>query len=141
MGRTNVGKSSLLNRMIGEERVIVSDVPGTTRDAIDTNIRYHGQRPGAHRHRRHPAARARWSRASKSTACCALNAAITRADVVLLLIDATDGVTAQDAHIAGYILDEAKSVIVLVNKWDVVEKDTHTLASLRRVCAPRAEAL
>jgi len=125
VGRTNVGKSSLLNRLLGQERVIVSGVPGTTRDAIDTTIRYYGEEivlidtAGIRR-------RGRIEPGVEKYSVLRALRAISRADVVLLVIDATEGVTAQDAHIAGYILDEAKSVIVLVNKWDLIEKDTHT---------------
>jgi GTP-binding protein len=126
LGRPNVGKSSLLNKLLGEERVIVSDVPGTTRDAIDTRIEYKGQelvlidtagirrrgkiKPGVEKHS--------FLRAIK---------AVNRADVCLLLIDAAEMVTAQDAHVASYIIEEAKSVVVIVNKWDTIEKDTHTI--------------
>ena len=126
LGRPNVGKSSLLNKLLGEERVIVSDVPGTTRDAIDTRIVFEGLElvlidtagirrrgkiePGVEKHS--------FLRTMKS---------VNRADVCLLLLDATELLTAQDAHIAGYILQEAKSVVVVVNKWDIVEKDTHTM--------------
>jgi GTP-binding protein len=125
IGRTNVGKSSLLNRILGEERVIVSELPGTTRDAIDTTVRFHGQEivlidtAGIRRRGRIEGGIEKYSvlRALK---------AINRADVVLLLLDAVDGVTAQDAHIAGYIREQAKSIIVLVNKWDLIEKDNST---------------
>jgi GTP-binding protein len=126
LGRPNVGKSSLLNRLLGEERVIVSDVPGTTRDAIDTRIEYEGLelvlidtagirrrgkiKPGVEKHS--------FLRTIK---------AVNRADVCLLLLDAGELVTTQDAHIASYILEEAKSVVVIVNKWDTVEKDTYTI--------------
>jgi GTP-binding protein len=126
VGRTNVGKSSLLNRMIGQGRVIVSDVPGTTRDAIDTHLRYHEQdlviidTAGIRR-------RGKVERGIEKYSVLRSMQAISRADIVLLLLDATAGVTAQDAHIAGYILEEAKSIIVLVNKWDGVEKDAHTM--------------
>jgi GTP-binding protein len=126
VGRTNVGKSSLLNRLLGQERVIVSNIPGTTRDAIDTTIRYHGEEivlidtAGIRR-------RGRIEQGIEKYSVLRALKAISRADVVLLLIDGSQGVTAQDAHIAGYILDEAKSVIVLVNKWDLVEKDAHTM--------------
>jgi GTP-binding protein len=126
VGRTNVGKSSLLNRMLGQERVIVSEIPGTTRDAIDTPIRYHGQdivlidTAGIRR-------RGSIERGIEQYSVLRAIKAITRADVVLLLIDASEGVTAQDTHVAGYILEQSKSVIVLVNKWDLIEKDTHTL--------------
>lgn len=126
LGRPNVGKSSLLNKLLGEERVIVSEVPGTTRDAIDTRIEYEGMElvlidtagirrrgkiePGVEKHS--------FLRTLK---------AVNRADICLLLIDAEQMVTAQDAHIAGYILEEMKSAVIIVNKWDTVEKDTHTM--------------
>jgi len=126
LGRPNVGKSSLVNKLLGEERVIVSNVPGTTRDAIDTRIKYEGQElvlidtagirrrgkiePGVEKHS--------FLRTIK---------AVGRADVCLLLLDAGELVTAQDAHIASYILEESKSVVVVVNKWDTVEKDTYTI--------------
>jgi GTP-binding protein len=128
VGRPNVGKSSLLNRLLGQERVIVSEVPGTTRDAIDMEIEFDGQRvvlidtAGIRRRGKITPGVEKYSvlRALK---------AINRADVCLLLIDAQDGVTAQDQHIAGYILDEAKSVVVVVNKWDAIEKDNYTMAN------------
>lgn len=127
VGRPNVGKSSLLNRLLGQERVIVSEVPGTTRDAIDMEIEFEGQpiilidTAGIRRRGKIAPGVEKYSvlRALK---------AINRAGVCLLLIDAQDGVTAQDQHIAGYILDEAKSVVVVVNKWDAVEKDSYTMA-------------
>ncbi len=126
LGRPNVGKSSLLNRLLGEDRVIVSDVPGTTRDAIDMAITYEGldlvliDTAGIRRRGKIEPGVEKYSflRSLKS---------INRADVCLLLIDATQMVTSQDAHIAGYILEENKSVVVIVNKWDAVEKDTHTI--------------
>ena len=126
VGRPNVGKSSLLNRLLGQERVIVSEVPGTTRDAIDTEIEFEGEQivlidtAGIRRRGKITPGVEKYSvlRALK---------AINRAGVCLLLIDAGDKVTAQDQHIAGYILDEARSVVVVVNKWDTVEKDTHTM--------------
>ncbi len=126
VGRTNVGKSSLINRMLGEERVIVSASPGTTRDAIDTRILYEDEEivlidtAGIRR-------RGRIEQGIEKYSVLRALRAISRADVVLLLIDGVDGVTAQDTHVAGYILDQAKSVIVVVNKWDLVEKDTHTM--------------
>jgi GTP-binding protein len=126
VGRPNVGKSSLLNQLLGEERVIVSDVPGTTRDAIDTRIVYEGlelvliDTAGIRRRGKIEPGVEKYSflRAMKS---------INRADVCLFLIDANDMVTAQDAHIAGYIIEEAKSAVVVVNKWDAVTKDTYTM--------------
>ncbi len=128
LGRPNVGKSSLLNRLLGEERVIVSPVAGTTRDAIDTHLTWQGEpitlidtagirRRGKIEHG-----------APEQYSVLRALKALKRADVCLLLIDATQGVAAQDAHIAGYIIDERKSVIVLVNKWDAVEKDSYTLS-------------
>ena len=126
VGRPNVGKSSLLNKLLGEERVIVSEVPGTTRDAIDTRITYEGlelvliDTAGIRRRGKIE------SGVEKYSSLRSLKA-INRADVCLLLIDAGEMVTAQDAHIAGYILEENKSVIVIVNKWDTIEKDTYTI--------------
>ncbi len=128
IGRPNVGKSSLLNRLLGEERVIVSPLPGTTRDAIDTRLTYYGtpltliDTAGIRRRGRIQSGVERYSvlRALK---------AIDRADVVLLLVDATESVIAQDTHIAGMAIEKAKSVVVIVNKWDAVEKDSHTLAA------------
>ena len=130
LGRTNVGKSSLLNRLLGEERVIVSETPGTTRDAIDTRLTFEGQEvvlidtAGIRR-------RGRIDRGIEQYSVIRSMRAIARADVALLLLDATDGVTAQDAHVAGYILEQAKSVVVVVNKWDLVEKDTYTMAQYK----------
>jgi GTPase len=120
VGRPNVGKSSILNAVLGQERAIVSPVPGTTRDAIDTALVW-GALPvtlidtAGIRRRGHidPGV-------EKYSVLRALRA-IERADVALLVIDATDGVTAQDAHVAGYILEEHKSVVIVVNKWDLVQ--------------------
>jgi len=126
VGRPNVGKSSLLNKLLGHERVIVSEIPGTTRDAIDTVVRFHGEEivlidtAGIRR-------RGRIERGIEHYSVLRALKAVARADVALLLIDAVEGVTEQDAHVAGYILDEAKSVILLVNKWDLIEKDNYTL--------------
>ena len=131
VGRPNVGKSSLLNRLLGQERVIVSEVPGTTRGAIDTEITYGDQRivliDTAGIRRRGKIAPG----VEKYSVLRALKA-MNRADVCMLLLDAPDKVTAQDQHIAGYILEEAKSVVVVVNKWDAVEKDTHTMTEYTR---------
>ena len=126
VGRPNVGKSSLLNTLIGKERAIVSHVSGTTRDPIDSEIVYDGQRirlidtAGIRRRGKVEPGIEKYSvlRSMRS---------VDRADVALLLIDATEGVTAQDAHVAGYVLERYKSVVVLVNKWDAVEKDTYTM--------------
>jgi GTP-binding protein len=126
VGRPNVGKSSLLNKLLGQERAIVSEIPGTTRDAIDTYLEWEGipialiDTAGIRR-------RGHIERGIEQYSVLRALRAIQRADVVLLLMEATEMVTAQDAHIAGYILEEAKSVIVVTNKWDLVEKDTYTM--------------
>ena len=126
VGKPNVGKSSLLNQLLGEERAIVSPIAGTTRDAIDTHLTY-GDFPvllidtAGIRRRGHITPGVEQYSVLRSLQ------AIERSDVVLLVLEATTGLTAQDAHIAGFILDEWKSAVVLVNKWDAVEKDTHTM--------------
>lgn len=126
VGRPNVGKSSLLNALIGSERAIVSAIPGTTRDPIDTEIVFDGQpitlvdTAGIRR-------RGSIEPGIEQYSVLRSMQAIDRADVALLLIDATEGVTTQDAHVAGYVLEKQKSVIVVVNKWDAIEKDTYTM--------------
>jgi GTP-binding protein len=126
VGRPNVGKSSLLNKLLGEERAIVSAIPGTTRDATDTYLTWEGQpvllidTAGIRR-------RGRIERGIEKYSVLRAIKSIARADVVLLLLDAEDLVTAQDAHVAGYILEENRSIVVLVNKWDLIEKDTYTM--------------
>jgi len=126
VGRPNVGKSSLLNALVGQERSIVSAVPGTTRDPIDMEITCEGQRitlidtAGIRR-------RGRIEQGIEQYSVLRSMRAIDRADVALLLIDAQEGVTAQDTHIAGYVLERYKSVVVVVNKWDAIEKDSHTM--------------
>lgn len=127
VGRPNVGKSSILNALLQEERVIVSPIAGTTRDAIDTELTWQGQQivlidtAGIRRRGRVE------SGVEKYSVLRAVNA-IQRCDVVLLIIDATDGVTAQDAHVTNFILEAYKSVAVIINKWDAIEdKDTETM--------------
>jgi GTP-binding protein len=132
VGKPNAGKSSLLNKLTGEERVIVSPIPGTTRDSIDTKIIYDGievtliDTAGIRRRGKIEPGVEQYSvlRSFKS---------IERADVALLMIDATTGITSQDAHIAGFILDEWKSCVALVNKWDAVEKDSYTMDEFTRI--------
>jgi len=118
VGKPNSGKSSLLNRLVGQERAIVSPVPGTTRDAVDTRMEYGGlavtliDTAGIRR-------RGRIESGVEQYSVLRSFRAIERSDVALLLIDSTSGVTAQDAHIAGFILDAAKSCVLLANKWDL----------------------
>lgn len=122
LGRPNVGKSSLLNTFLGEERAIVSPVAGTTRDSIDTEMLWEGRRiilidtAGIRRRGKVDAGVEKWS-VLRSTR------ALQRADAALLLIDAVEGITAQDTHIAGIISEEGVSAIVVVNKWDAVDPE------------------
>ncbi|MBQ9299778.1 MAG: ribosome biogenesis GTPase Der [Clostridia bacterium] len=133
VGRPNVGKSSLTNKLLGQDRVMVSDIPGTTRDAIDT----HFESEMGGRYNIIDTAGIRRKRAIEDQSLERYSvlraiAAIRRCDVALLVIDAVDGVTEQDTKIAGIIADEGKSVIVVVNKWDIPEKDTGTLEKYRK---------
>lgn len=126
VGKPNSGKSSLLNKIVGHERSIVSNIPGTTRDAVDTKFDYNGipitliDTAGIRR-------RGKVSPGVEKYSVIRSMNAIERADVAILMIDATSSITAQDTHIAGYIKDAWKSTIVAVNKWDLVEKDTFTI--------------
>lgn len=131
VGKPNAGKSSLINKVLGEERVIVSDIPGTTRDAIDTYIENDEGKfvfidtAGIRRKSRINENIERYSTIRSWTA-------IERADVCLILIDAEEGVTEQDTKIAGYAHEQGKASIIVVNKWDLVQKDTGTLEAYRK---------
>jgi GTP-binding protein len=126
IGRPNVGKSSLLNKLIGQDRAIVSPVAGTTRDAIDMFVTWNGipitliDTAGIRR-------RGRIDPGIEKYSVLRAHKAIERADVVLLLVDATEGITQQDMHIAGMVRDSFKSTVLIVNKWDAIEKDTNTM--------------
>ena len=126
IGKPNVGKSSLINKLAQEERVIVSDIAGTTRDAIDTDIKYNGEEyvfidtAGLRRKNKIKEEIERYSIIRAVTA-------VERADVCVIVIDATEGVTEQDAKIAGIAHERGKGIIIAVNKWDAVEKDDKTI--------------
>lgn len=126
VGKPNVGKSSLLNILAGEERAIVSPIAGTTRDALDTHIQYN-ELPITLIDTAGIRKRGKVEPGVEKYSVVRSMRAIERCDVALLLIDATTGITAQDAHIAGYILEAWKSVVVIVNKWDAIEKDSFTM--------------
>ena len=131
VGKPNVGKSSLLNRLVGEERAIVSPIPGTTRDAFDTHITYDDipitliDTAGIRR-------RGKVEQGVEKYSVIRSMRAIERCDVALLMIDATTDITAQDAHIAGFILEAWKSTLILVNKWDAVQKDSFTIEGYKQ---------
>ena len=126
VGKPNVGKSSIVNRLLGENRVIVSDVAGTTRDAVDTEIVHNGKEyifidtAGLRRKNKIKEELERYSIIRTVTA-------VERADVVLMVIDATEGVTEQDAKIAGIAHERGKGIIIVVNKWDAIEKNDRTM--------------
>lgn len=126
VGKPNVGKSSLLNKLVGSERAIVSPIAGTTRDAVDTPMIFDGtpitliDTAGIRR-------RGKIDPGVEKYSVIRSLKAIDRSNVALLMIDATTGITAQDTHIAGFILEAWKSTVVLVNKWDAVEKDAYTI--------------
>lgn len=126
IGRPNVGKSSLVNSILGEERVIVSNIPGTTRDAIDTPF----ERDGKHYVIIDTAGMRRRSRIDRPTEKYSVIRslrAVDRSDVVLMVVDAVEGVTDQDKRIAGYAHEAGKASVLVVNKWDLVEKDDRTM--------------
>ena len=133
VGRPNVGKSSLANRLLGQERTMVSDIPGTTRDAVDTlfededGVAFNIIDTAGMRKKK-----AVEDESLERYSVLRSIAAIDRCDVALLMIDAQAGVTEQDTKIAGLILNAGKAVVVAVNKWDAVKKDTHTLEAFRK---------
>jgi GTP-binding protein len=131
VGRPNVGKSRLLNALLGQERSIVSDVPGTTRDSLDTQLVWAGQpltlidTAGIRR-------KGRVEQGIEHFSVLRSMRAIDRSDVVLLVIDATESFTAQDLHIAGYVEEQKKGLVVVVNKWDLVDKGPTTMETYRQ---------
>ena len=126
VGKPNVGKSSIINKLLGENRVIVSNIAGTTRDAIDTEVKWNGKEyvfidtAGLRRKSKIKEELERYSIIRTVTA-------VERADVVVVVIDAVEGVTEQDAKIAGIAHDRGKGILVCVNKWDAIEKDDKTI--------------
>ncbi len=125
VGKPNVGKSSLVNRLIGRERVIVSDVAGTTRDAIDTTL-FHRALPVTLIDTAGIRRKSRISRKMERYAVVSAISSISRCDIAVLVMDATQGVTLQDAKIADLIVQKGKGALIALNKWDLVEKETHT---------------
>ena len=132
VGKPNVGKSSIINKLLGENRVIVSDIAGTTRDAVDTEIIHNGTEyvfidtAGLRR-------RSRVDDAIEKYSVLRAEMAVERADVCVILIDGTEGFTEQDSKVAGYAHDQGKACIIVVNKWDAVEgKETNTMELQRR---------
>ncbi|HBR57571.1 MAG TPA: ribosome biogenesis GTPase Der [Blastocatellia bacterium] len=132
IGRPNVGKSSLLNKILGEERVIVSPIAGTTRDAVDTEMKVDGQKltlidtAGIRR-------KGKTTEIAEKLSVIMAKKALERADVAILVIDAVEGVTGLDANIAGYAVDSGCSIIIAVNKWDAIaEKGTNTIYEFER---------
>jgi len=132
IGKPNAGKSSLVNSFVGEQRVIVSDVAGTTRDAIDTPFERHGQRftlidtAGLRR-------KSRVNEKIERYSVLRALAAIERSDICVVVIDATVGVTEQDKKVAGYAHEAGRGIIVAVNKWDLVEKDNYTYKEFEKL--------
>ncbi|HWO89603.1 MAG TPA: ribosome biogenesis GTPase Der [Gemmatimonadales bacterium] len=140
IGRPNVGKSSLVNRLLGEERLIVSEVPGTTRDAIDTPLRYRGRvlnfvdTAGLRK-------RGKMSEAVEFYASLRTERAIERADVCVIVVDAASGLHAMDVRIAAEAWERGTGLVVAVNKWDLVEKDHRTAEQGRKEAIERAPFL
>lgn len=135
VGKPNVGKSSLVNALLGDERTIVSEIPGTTRDAIDSPFSYLDQNyilvdtAGIRRKRSIE------DESIERYSVIRSLSAIRRADVALIVVDATEGLSEQDVRIAGYVHEEGKASVLLVNKWDLIEKDTHTMNEFKKKLA------
>ncbi|MEO8252044.1 MAG: ribosome biogenesis GTPase Der [Chloroflexota bacterium] len=135
VGRPNTGKSTFINRVLGEERMIVSDIPGTTRDPVDSTVMVDGEpmilvdTAGIRR-------RGSIDRGIEHYSVLRAMKAIERADVAIVMTDAIEGYTAQDAHVVGHVLEAGKGIVLVINKWDALEKDGHTaddwLKTLRR---------
>ncbi len=131
-GKPNVGKSSIVNRLLGQDRSIVSDIPGTTRDSIDTDFEQDGRfytivdTAGIRRRRSIE------DESVERYSVIRSFAAVRRADVVLIVCDASQGMSEQDVRIAGYANEEGKPAVIVVNKWDLVEKDTYTMDKFRK---------
>jgi GTP-binding protein len=131
VGRPNVGKSSLVNTMLGKNRVIVSSIPGTTRDAIDTPFEQDGKHyvlidtAGMRR-------KARIDKLTEQYSVVRALRAVDRSDVILMLLDAVEGVTEQDKKIAGYVHESGKAIVLVVNKWDLIKKDEKTINKFER---------
>lgn len=132
VGKPNVGKSSLVNRLLGFERVIVSDIAGTTRDAIDTDFDYQGEKftiidtAGLRRKKSIE------FESVESYGVMRSLAAVRRADAVLIVMDASEPITEQDVKVAGFVHEQGKPSVVVMNKWDVPEKDTHTIEVVKK---------
>lgn len=132
VGRPNVGKSSLLNRLVGEERVVVSEIPGTTRDTIDTKLTFKNRQitlldtAGIRR-------RGSIDQGIERYSVLRSMRAIERCDIALVLVDASEGPTAQDTHVAGMVLEANKGMAILVNKWDLIDKDNFSYEDAHRV--------
>ena len=132
VGKPNVGKSSLVNALLGQERTIVSNIPGTTRDAIDTPFTYNEKdyvlidTAGIRRKR------AVGDENVERYSVIRSLAAIRRCDVALIVVDAEQGLSEQDVRIAGYVHEEGKASVLIVNKWDIIEKDTHTVEKFKK---------
>ena len=135
VGRPNVGKSSLVNALLGHERTIVSNIPGTTRDAIDSPFEYDGKKyvlvdtAGIRRKR------AIEDESVERYSVIRSLGAISRADVALIVVDAEQGLSEQDVRIAGYVHEEGKASVLIINKWDLIEKDTHTMNEFKKKLA------